>query len=139
MDRDLEQLRLLSIFHYVVGGLAAAFSFLPLIHFTVGLLMATGRLETSEPALRTVGALFMVMAGLFIVAGWAMAAAIVVAGRFLARRRHYTFCLVVPALECLFVPFGTVLGVFTIVVLMRDSVKALFEGETPPSPAEPAG
>ena len=29
-------------------------------------------------------------------------------------------------LECIFMPFGTVLGVFTIIVLMRDTVKELF-------------
>jgi len=29
-------------------------------------------------------------------------------------------------IECLFMPFGTVLGVFTIMVLMRDPVKQLF-------------
>ena len=28
--------------------------------------------------------------------------------------------------ECLFMPFGTVLGVFTIVVLCREPVKQLF-------------
>jgi hypothetical protein len=29
-------------------------------------------------------------------------------------------------IECIFMPVGTVLGVFTIIVLMRDSVKELF-------------
>jgi hypothetical protein len=35
MDRDTEQLNLLAIFHYVVAGLAALFSFFPLI-YTIG-------------------------------------------------------------------------------------------------------
>ena len=47
-------------------------------------------------------------------------------GRGLAQRKRYMFCLVVACVECLFMPFGTVLGVFTIIVLSRDSVKALF-------------
>jgi hypothetical protein len=29
-------------------------------------------------------------------------------------------------IECMFMPFGTVLGVFTIIVFIRQSVKALF-------------
>jgi hypothetical protein len=29
-------------------------------------------------------------------------------------------------IECLFLPFGTILGVFTIIVLSRESVKELF-------------
>ncbi len=32
-------------------------------------------------------------------------------------------------------PFGTVLGVFTIIVLMRDSVKVLFAKDGVPAPA----
>jgi hypothetical protein len=36
MNRDREHLRLLAIFHYVVAGLAALFSFFPLLYTTVG-------------------------------------------------------------------------------------------------------
>jgi hypothetical protein len=42
------------------------------------------------------------------------------------------FCLVMGGVECLFMPFGTVLGVFTIIVLMREPVKQLF-GVNPPA------
>ena len=48
------------------------------------------------------------------------------AGRYLSQQRHYTFCLVMAAVACMFMPFGTVLGVFTIIVLVRESVKELF-------------
>ena len=48
-----------------------------------------------------------------------------------SRRKHYTFCFVMACVECLSVPFGTVLGVFTILVLNRASVKELFN----PKPA----
>jgi hypothetical protein len=41
------------------------------------------------------------------------------------------FCLVMGGVECLFMPFGTVLGVFTIIVLMQEPVKQLF-GVNPP-------
>lgn len=50
----------------------------------------------------------------------------ILAGRALAQRRRYTFCLVIAGVACMFMPFGTVLGVFTIIVLLRDSVKELF-------------
>ncbi len=36
MNQDAEHLRLLSIFHYIVAGLAAFFSFFPLFYMTVG-------------------------------------------------------------------------------------------------------
>jgi hypothetical protein len=34
------------------------------------------------------------------------------------------------AISCIFMPFGTVLGVFTIIVLLRPSVKELFAVNT---------
>jgi hypothetical protein len=57
-----------------------------------------------------------------------------VAGRSLAARKRYTFCIIVAAISCTFFPLGTALGVFTILVLSRPSVKALFENPRPPKP-----
>ena len=75
------------------------------------------------------------MGAVFFLTGWTLAVAMAIAGRKLAVRRSYTYCLVVAGIECLFMPFGTVLGVFTIIVLIRPSVKALFE----PPGAAPVG
>jgi len=69
---------------------------------------------------------FILFPSLFIITGWALAGCMVAAGRKLKRRASRTFCLVVAGIECLLMPFGTVLGVFTIIVLMKDSVKQLF-------------
>jgi len=126
MNQDLEHLNLLSIFHYVVGGLTALFACFPLIHFFVGLGIASGAFDDTPGEARLLGVGLMVFSGLFIASGWALAAAMIMVGRFLNRRTRHTFCLVVAGIECIFMPFGTVLGVFTIVVLMRDSVKTLF-------------
>ena len=41
-------------------------------------------------------------------------------GRFIARCKYYTFCFVMAAVESLFMPFGTVLAVFTLVVLLAN-------------------
>jgi hypothetical protein len=41
-------------------------------------------------------------------------------------RRWWTFCYLTGWGECLMFPFGTVLGIFTIIVLSRPSVKLLF-------------
>jgi hypothetical protein len=132
MNQDLEHLKLLTIFHYVVAGLMAIFACFPLIHFVIGLLMVSGAFSGSDGPPRVVGVVFMVIAGIIILVGWTIAALVFVAGRSLARRTRYTFCLVVAGLECLFMPIGTALGAFTIVVLMRESVKALF-GQSPPA------
>jgi hypothetical protein len=56
------------------------------------------------------------------------------AGRFLARRRHHTFCMVIAAVACTFMPLGTVLGVFSLIVLSRESVRESFAPGPPPLP-----
>jgi hypothetical protein len=78
------------------------------------------------------GWFFVIFAALFILLGWTFAVFVLTAGRFLARRQRYLFCLVMGGVECLFMPFGTVLGVFTIIVLMQEPVKRLF-GVNPPT------
>jgi len=127
MNQDLEHLRLLSIFHYVVAGLTALFSLIPSFHLFFGLAMATGAMDNGDDTFaRGMGWFFVVFATLFISLGLTLATCLAVAGRKLARQEGYTFCLVVAGFACMLMPFGTVLGVFTIVVLMRESVKKLF-------------
>jgi hypothetical protein len=126
MSQDSEHLKLLAIFHYVVAGMTAIFACIPFIHFFMGLAMVTGALGASDPGVQPLGTFFMVFAGLFILAGWTLAVLIAYAGRSLQTKRRYTYCLVMAGVECIFMPVGTVLGVFTIIVLMRDTVKELF-------------
>jgi len=125
---DQEHLRLLSIFHYVVAGIIALFSCFPIIHLIVGIVwfVAPAAMSGGHGPPLLFGLLFTLIPAMMILAGWGLAVVVLLAGRSLARRRHYTFCLVVAAISCLFMPFGTVLGVFTILVLNRPSVKALF-------------
>jgi hypothetical protein len=145
MTQDEEHLRLLSIFHYVVAGLAALFALFPVFHLVFGLFIvfAPAKVDGKEEAAAAavIGWFFVLIAALFITIGWVFAALVLAAGRFLAKRRHYLFCLVMAGVECMFMPFGTVLGIFTIIVLVREPVKQLFKANTPlqPSPATPGG
>ena len=139
-EQDRQHLQLLSIFHYVVAVVAGLFSLLPVLHLVLGLAMVgeVAREGGDDAAIGlAMGWMFVVMAGLFIVAGLTYAVCLFLAGRFLGERSHYTFCLVMAAVSCIFVPIGTVLGVFTLIVLMRPPIRAAFEGA--PEPAPPAG
>ena len=73
MKQDLEHLKLLAIFHYVVAGMTALFACIPFIHFFMGLALATGALGESDPEAQTIGIFFIAIAGLFILAGWTLA------------------------------------------------------------------
>ncbi len=137
LTQDEEQLHLLSVFHYVLAALSSLFSLLPLIYFGIGLAMMAGtgggRPDPFGPLLA--GCFVAGIGGLFLVAGVAYALALFLAARFLAERRRHTFCVVVAAISCSFTPLGTVLGVFTLIVLFRPSVRALFGLESPPAAA----
>ena len=138
MNQDLEHLRLLSVFHYVVGGMTALCSLLPLVHVGLGLFFilaptAFGPNPTQQPP-PFIGWLFLIIGGAAIVMGMTLAALIITTGRFLGHRRHYTFCLVIACIECLMMPFGTVLGICAIIVLARESVKQLFAQVSPGVP-----
>jgi hypothetical protein len=130
--QDEEHLKLLALFHYIVAGLGALFACLPLIHVAIGVtmimnpsIMNGGQQSTPPPA--AFGYLFAGMGALFVLLGWAAAICTFISGRYLARRRCRIFSIVVAAILCMFFPFGTVLGVFTIIVLSKESVRRLYE------------
>lgn len=131
---DARQLDLLAVFHYVVGGIMALFSCMPFLHVFMGLAMVTGSFfegtDGSAPP-PAFGWMFVVMGSAFILFGWAVSICIIVAGRKLQQRKSRLYCMVVAGLECMFMPFGTVLGVFTLILLNRESVRQAY-GHPPP-------
>jgi len=136
-SQDAEHLRLLAIFHYVCAVLFALGACIPIIHLVIGFVMllsphSFGPGRNQPPAF--IGLFFVIFASIFILLGWTIAALLAWAGRNLSRRKHYNFCFVMACIACLFMPIGTILGVFTILVLMRPSVKLLFDqGTAPPA------
>jgi hypothetical protein len=131
MNQDKEHLHLLAIFHYIVAGLAALFSFFPLLYTTIGaIFIFAARHGTPKPGEELppefLGWIFVGLGSFLFLLGITMAICILIAGRCLSRCKCYSFALVMACIECLFIPFGTVLGVFTIIALSRESMKSLF-------------
>ncbi len=132
--RDEEHVKLLGIFYYVSGGLSALFGLLPLFYVFVGAaVMAVPDLQSQQEAFaaRAMGAMFASIGILLFVIAQAFAAAKFVAGYSLLRRRNRIACLVIAGITCLGFPFSTILGVFTFIVLLRPSVRELFDGREP--------
>jgi hypothetical protein len=140
--QDAEHLRLLTIFHYVVGGLTALFFSFGLIHFFIGLTLilnpgvftdgAAGRAGNPPPAF--FGYLFAGIGAFVVLFGWTVGGLTAYSGRCIKQRRKRLFSLVMAGFNCLIFPFGTALGVFTFIVLQRPSVAALY---LPPLPSVP--
>lgn len=76
------------------------------------------------------GLIFVVFGGVFVIAGWTLGIFTILSGGNIARRKKRMFSVVIGCINCAFIPFGTVLGVFDIVLLTRDDVRVLY-GEPP--------
>jgi len=124
MHPDEEHLQLLSAFHYIVGAIVALCSCFALIYVAIGISSFTHQHSNGPPLF--VGGIFLAIGGVLLIIGWTYSACLFATGRFLTQRRAYTFCFVIAIFSCLFTPFGTILGIFTILVLVKPSVKALF-------------
>jgi hypothetical protein len=133
---DEEQLRLLALGYVVSAVLSALFSLFGLLYLGMGLLMQTA--ISAMPASagahnQPPPAAFFWIFGIFGFLMFAFSVAIA-ALQFrtawcLKRRRGKMLCTISAAISCLFIPYGTLLGVFSFIVLGRKSVVALFEGE----------
>ena len=127
MNATTDQLRLLAIFHGVLAGLTLLGSLFPLLYVAMGAFVLRGGFPGPNPPPAFVG-WFIAAFGLAFWAGVVgFAVMLGLAARFLSRARHWTYCLVTAALACAIFPFGTALGVFTILVLARPEVKAAFD------------
>jgi hypothetical protein len=138
MDDVREQVRLLSIFHYVLAGLMALCSLIPTIYIVMGVSIMRGQFAAHRGPPPAFGLLFFGMGAVMMLAGMSFAVLLVLAARFLRANRRWTYCIVVAALSCAFFPFGTVLGVFTLVTLSKPEAKALFAQPPPLAPEQPA-
>jgi hypothetical protein len=130
---DAEHLKLLSVFHYVMAGLIAIGGCLMMAYFAFSAYLFNELVRTmpvtpgtpSPPA--GLGWFFGAIGAVVCAGAWVVAALNFLAARWLAARRNRIFCFVVAALGCAAFPLGTALGVFTILVLQRPSVRAMFD------------
>ena len=116
---DLEHLKLLSIFHFIVGAITILFSSIFIIHVVLGVMMAfdperSGRSRKVEgqtpPEFPPGSGLFMaVFAGSFVIlTGWMLGGLTIYSGHvFAASIAGGMFSLIIAAIQCMFVPFGT--------------------------------
>jgi hypothetical protein len=140
VDKDREHLRLLAIMHYVNAGLNALLSCFALLYVVLGAVFLArpgifGNGADNPAAI--VGYVFTILGAVFLLLGLGFAACLALAGRYLSAHRHRVFCMVIAGINCIFIPYGTLLGVATFMVLVRPSVQALFAAVPPPLPAAP--
>lgn len=129
---DEYHLDLLGTLHWVLAGIAAVAGLFPILHITIGFIVIVASVagEGAEPGSRGMGVLMGVMfigiGTAIIVMSWVVAYCLYLSGKYLKAHTNHTFCMVIAVLICFSFPLGTALGVFTILVLIRPSVRQMF-------------
>src|SRR5215207_83733 len=118
---EADHLKLLAVFHFVGAGLALFGMLFLLAHYAIMSVvfdnpkMWQGQKEGPPPA-----EFFAIFRYVYLMGvAWFVASGVlnVISGLSIRARRRRTFSLVVAGLNCLYMPLGTALGVFTIIVL----------------------
>jgi hypothetical protein len=132
VDRNTEQLRILSIFQYVAAGIGALVGSFPLFHVAIGLLFILmpdelrGSGEDAVP--RAMGFFFVGFGLLALLAGWLIAAAHFLTARFLRQKRAYWFCVIASLITCIACTCSSgIVGVASLIILFRPGVRELFK------------
>lgn len=132
IDEDVEHLRLLKIGYFVNAGLTAFISMFGLMYVSIGGAVASAVAKEAgrgrgdvDPKL--IGMLFAFVGLVIVVFGFGSAVLNFLAAKGLEQRRRRTLCYVAAVFSCLSIPWGTILGVFTFIVLNRPTVRAMFD------------
>ena len=128
---DADHLKLLSIFHFVGAGLALLGILLLLAHFAMfHAFLDNPKMWQNQKQGPPPAEFFAIFKWFYLLFGaWFLVSCClnVISGLCLHAKKHRTFSLIVAAFNCLHMPLGTVLGVFTIIVLLRDSVREIYD------------
>lgn len=133
---DASHLKLLMVFHYVLAGLSLLGLGFLFLHYTfMDLLMNNPEMWEESDQRPPPEAFFDLFQYFYLLMGLMMvtvALANALSARFIQTRRHRIFSMVVAGLDCLLFPFGTALGIFTFIVLLRDSVESTYAAPAVP-------
>ncbi|WP_143184349.1 hypothetical protein [Rubritalea squalenifaciens] len=130
LPTDREHLRVLVIVHYIYAGLAGVGLLFLVGHYLMMRFVfsmaqseaaAQGNLRAPDlSAVTSLFAVFYLIFGLIICGKMVLN---ILSARAMSQRKSRVLSLVTAGMNCLAMPLGTILGVFTFVVLCRDSVK----------------
>lgn len=123
-------LTLVSVFHFVVGGFQMLLSLIGVVYLVIGIAIGSGALETAKSSAppEAMGWIFggfgVVITLIFLTLGGLS----IKAGINIRKRKNRMFCMVVDAILCLMIPFGTIVGIFGLVMLTKPEVEETFTG-----------
>ena len=122
--KNNSNLQALEICHYIWGGLICLMGLFPLIYVAFGIAFVSDVFGTStQGGPPAEFGYFFIAIGLFVTAiAQTVGILNIFSGRNIRQRRGKILTMVLAGLNCFSVPFGTILGVFTLVILSQEDV-----------------
>lgn len=121
----------LSILHYVYGAFVCMSGFVALFFIFLGMFLSSDWLQANGDGAEVPGWI----GGLFQTFGWVIFIVVeawgllnILSGYWISRRKNRTATQVVAAFNCLNIPFGIALGIFTFVVMSDEEVRSDYTG-----------
>ena len=159
-----ERLRLLALGYYVKGAVGAVFISFFLLHFclflgmsfipesswnapskSVTTVQSSSVLPSPPPGPANQGPpviVFRILAaviGVIILVGWTFGALTIYAGRCVQKRQHRVLIYVMAGLNCALIPWGTLLGIATFMLLQSPACQEAFCLDKMQRPGSDAG
>jgi hypothetical protein len=140
MEKDLDHLKLLGIFHYIWGGLSLLGGlFIGAYFLFIGIVLVNSPQSSSSSADESAstgmvgGILIGVGVVLFLIVVVYGILTLMAGGKYRKHQGGYWFCFILAIVTLIIggIP-GIVLGIFSLIVLGRESVKAIFRGQSLP-------
>jgi hypothetical protein len=124
---DDEHLRLLRLGYFISAAHTAMYIFVGLFNAGMGIFIAHLPLGTGVTSLPSMPLLFGLLGSVIMGLAGIGAVLQLVTGMRLKERRSRLLCLITASLTVLEIPYGTALGLMTLSVLARPSVRRQFE------------
>ncbi len=127
---DEEHLKLLVLFHKIYGIIIIVFSLLSIGYFLLLDFLFSFSKNTSRftfesnfqtPPIEIIN-IFKIILIIMIAIGLTAGVCNILSAQYIKRRRLRIFSIVVACVNCISFPLGTILGVLTLFVLLRNSV-----------------
>ncbi len=126
---DEQHLGVLAICFYALAAMSALSGCVLMMFALVGVAVLNGAIDAGPPeAAAFLGWVLIAVESALALFVWTMSSLELLTGRSLASHSRYRLCFVMACFELLNFPIGTALGIFTILVLSRPSVRDLFAG-----------
>lgn len=118
-----KHLRSIEIFHYVYGAMVCFGGIFMLALVALGAVLGSGGMTTDQDVPTWLGPVLSTLGIVLFVLIEAIGLLNIHSGRCIGKRKNRTFSMVVAAFNCLSIPLGLVLGIFTLVTLSEEPVK----------------